>query len=469
MEQYKNYAKHIGGDDYLIKWIETVLKNAVAKEPKTTEEVEHVLDYLVQCGKNIQRMSYKDAKRLSDAWLKTQIKKGNNIKELPEDTEIVLDFKDGFKVVKLIGENAYKREGFLMSHCVGSYYGRDVEIYSLRDKDNIPHCTMEKDQQIKGKGNGDIHPKYILYVVKFLEHVGMTVGDSEMKHLGYINVEEFKEDLHQDTKYFNDKYILNTEKMLDKKGNEYFSPELFSIKPLLEYTDNKLKVNFSLISICKLSFEWIQSKAKVKKGVSATTGDSAHSATTGNSAHSATTGNSAHSATTGYSAHSATTGYSAHSATTGDSAHSATTGDFAHSATTGNSAHSATTGYSAHSATTGHSAHSATTGDSAHSATTGNSAHSATTGDSAHSATTGENSIACGLGINNKAKASLGEWIVLSEWKQDKDSWKWNISSVKTAKIDGKTLKPDTWYVLKNGKFRVMQIKPSDEILQGYK
>ena len=38
-----------------------------------------------------------------------------------------------------------------MSHCVASYYGRDVEIYSLRDKKNLPHCTLEKDNQIKGE------------------------------------------------------------------------------------------------------------------------------------------------------------------------------------------------------------------------------------------------------------------------------------------------------------------------------
>jgi hypothetical protein len=194
---------------------------------------------------------------------------------------------------------------------------------------------------------------------------------------------------------------------------------------------------------------------------SATTGDYAHSATTGNSAHSATTGNSAHSATTGYYAHSATTGYSAHSATTGNSAHSATTGDSAHSATTGDYAHSATTGYSAHSATTGNSAHSATTGNSAHSATTGYSAHSATTGYYAHSVTTGNSahsvvngkeSIACGLGIENKAKGVLGSWLVISEWQQD-NNYNWYIKSIKSVKVDGKKIKENTWYILKNGRF----------------
>jgi hypothetical protein len=153
-------------------------------------------------------------------------------------------------------------------------------------------------------------------------------------------------------------------------------------------------------------------------------------------------------ATTGDFAHAATTGYSAHAATTGNSAHAATTGDFAHAATTGHSAHAATTGDFAHAATTGYSAHAATTGYSAHAATTGHSAHAATTGDSAHAATTGDNTISAGIGMNNKAKANLGSWIVLSEYDDN-----YNLKCVKTAKVDGKKILPDTWYMLKNRQF----------------
>ncbi|WP_353889043.1 PcfJ domain-containing protein [uncultured Flavobacterium sp.] len=56
-------------------------------------------------------------------------------------------------MVTLKSESSYIREGKLMSHCVGSYYGRDKIIYSLRDSKNNPHCTIEHGQQIKGKGN----------------------------------------------------------------------------------------------------------------------------------------------------------------------------------------------------------------------------------------------------------------------------------------------------------------------------
>ena len=119
-------------------------------------------------------------------------------------------------------------------------------------------------------------------------------------------------------------------------------------------------------------------------------------------------------------------------------------------ATTGNYAHSATTGDYAHSATTGDYAHSATTGDYAHSATTGYSAHSATTGYSAHSEVKEKNSIAAALGVHSKARGALGCWIVVSEWDKKFDP---ALIGVRTGKIDGVTLKPDTWYKLENGEF----------------
>jgi len=46
----------------------------------------------------------------------------------------------------------------------------------------------------------------------------------------------------------------------------------------------------------------------------------------------------------------------------------------------------------------------------------------------------------------------LGEWIVVTEWGEDKD-YNLNIKEVKTVKIDGKKLKADTHYKLENGKF----------------
>jgi len=245
----------------------------------------------------------------------------------------------------------------------------------------------------------------------------------------------------------------------------------------------KIGARLSIETMVKASVDFIWSKAsekKIFKKTSATSGNRAHSATSGNDAHSATSGEYAHSATSGYGAHSATSGEYAHSATSGNRANSATSGEYAHSATSGEYAHSATSGYDAHSATSGEYAHSATSGNRAHSATSGEYAHSATSGNDAHSATSGEyahsatsgnransatsgygahsatktsDAIACAIGRKSKAKASLGSFIVLAEWNEDNDLTKVHPIAVKSAKVDGKKIKSDTWYKLVSGKF----------------
>ena len=83
----------------------------------------------------------------------------------------------------------------------------------------------------------------------------------------------------------------------------------------------------------------------------------------------------------------------------------------------------------------------------------GDYAQLASSGDSAQLASSGKHSVVAGIGIKNIAKAALGNWIVLAEWEYDKSVCKWIPKCVKAAQIDGETLKPDTYYALKNGEF----------------
>ena len=114
------------------------------------------------------------------------------------------------------------------------------------------------------------------------------------------------------------------------------------------------------------------------------------------------------------------------------------------------SAASATGDYSAASATGLHSAASATGWKSAASATGWKSAASAT-GDYSAVSATGKESVAAALGIKSKAKGALGRWIVLAEWEQDA-KFNWHRKDVQCFKVDGETVKPDTWYTLKDGR-----------------
>ena len=54
-------------------------------------------------------------------------------------------------------------------------------------------------------------------------------------------------------------------------------------------------------------------------------------------------------------------------------------------------------------------------------------------------------------GIEGKAKGKKSCWLVLAEWKERKDGW--HIKDVKSVAVDGKTIKEDTFYTLKGGKF----------------
>jgi hypothetical protein len=40
----------------------------------------------------------------------------------------------------------------------------------------------------------------------------------------------------------------------------------------------------------------------------------------------------------------------------------------------------------------------------------------------------------------------------LAEWERDENG-EWNIREVKSVKVDGEKIKPDTFYVLQNGEF----------------
>jgi hypothetical protein len=66
---------------------------------------------------------------------------------------------------------------------------------------------------------------------------------------------------------------------------------------------------------------------------------------------------------------------------------------------------------------------------------------------------TGSDSVGAAIGINNKIKGVIGDWITLAEWEWDQEKDRYVPVCVKSAKIDGKKIKPDTWYTLKNGKF----------------
>lgn len=73
------------------------------------------------------------------------------------------------------------------------------------------------------------------------------------------------------------------------------------------------------------------------------------------------------------------------------------------------------------------------------------------TGNQSAATVTGKESVAMAVGCDSKAKGALGCYLVLSEWKRiDRE---YHIVDVQSAKVDGETIKADTFYKLIDGKF----------------
>ena len=418
MKTLKDYAEFMQCHPDVTTWIDNVL----SKQEVTQQEAEHIIDYLAsdKRPKRISRMSFEQAKDKAGKWVKSMNKKASHIKETEADIEVVLDLSDGFKFVRLVGENAYKREGFLMRHCVESYYGKEDEIYSLRDKNNEPHCTVSKQsEQIKGKGNGCINPKYIKYVVEFLNYLDIDVRDSEMLNLGYINVEEYGNILHDDTlkNLFNGKYHYIEKDMIDSCGDVY--------QPL------SLLDNISLIKNNKIRFDiknFVDTELSHSRNVSS--GDHSQKASSGDSLQNASSG-----------------GYS-QNASSGNDSQNASSGNYSKNASSGNYSQNASSGYGSQNASSGNYSQNVSSGNHSKNVSSGNHSRNTSSGYESQIEMTGLHNVGAAIGVNSKIKGIKGNWICLAEYDEDGI-----CVCIKSAKIDGKKIKENTWYKLENKKF----------------
>ena len=93
------------------------------------------------------------------------------------------------------------------------------------------------------------------------------------------------------------------------------------------------------------------------------------------------------------------------------------------------------------------------TGNSAQIGSSGNSAKIGSSGDSAQIDISGNDSVGAAIGIDGVIKGAVGNWITLAEWVYDNDKQHHIPVCVKSAQIDGKIIKADTWYKLSGGEF----------------
>ena len=211
----------------------------------------------------------------------------------------------------------------------------------------------------------------------------------------------------------------------------------------------KIKAELKLADIINIGVEWLKditSPSKVKAdGALNDNGD--RKKQIGSSGDYAQIGSSGDYAQIGSSGDYAQIGSSGDSAQIGSSGYSAKIGSSGYSAQIGSSGDSAQIGSSGYSAKIGSSGYSAQIGSS------GDYAQIGSSGDYAKIDSTGEDSVIMCAGNSSRAKAKVGSWITLAEWKWS-DEKNHNVPvCVKTEYVDGENVKADTWYQLKNGKF----------------
>ena len=238
----------------------------------------------------------------------------------------------------------------------------------------------------------------------------------------------------------------------------------------------KIKAELKLADIINIGVEWLKditSPSNVKadgalndngdrkkqigsSGYYAQIGSSGDYAKIGSSGDSAQIGSSGYSAQIGSSGDYAKIGSSGDSAKIGSSGYSAKIGSSGYYAQIGSSGDSAKIGSSGDYAKIGSSGDSAQIGSSGYSAQIGSSGDYAkigSSGDYAQTDSTGVDSVIMCAGINSKAKAKIGSWITLAEWKWSNEKNRYVPVCVKTEYVDGENIKTDTWYQLENGKF----------------
>ena len=157
------------------------------------------------------------------------------------------------------------------------------------------------------------------------------------------------------------------------------------------------------------------------------------------------------SAATNTGERSAATNTGDYSAATNTGARSAATNTGARSAATNTGEYSAATNTGYQSAATNTGERSAATNTGYYSAATNTGDYSAATntGDYSAAEVKGKDSIAIAAGYNSKASGAIGCWLVLTERNSN-----YEIVDVKAFRVDGHSIKENTYYTLENGQIK---------------
>ncbi|MEA3272236.1 MAG: hypothetical protein U9P90_01045 [Patescibacteria group bacterium] len=213
----------------------------------------------------------------------------------------------------------------------------------------------------------------------------------------------------------------------------------------------KIKTKIDLPLFIEASINFLFEKCEIKSGdysKQASSGDYSKQASSGYSSQQASSGDYSQQASSGYSSQQASSGDYSQQASSGDYSQQASSGDYSQQASSGDYSQQASSGYSSQQASSGDYSQQASSGDYSQQASSGDYSKQASSGYSSQHIIDGKNSIAMACGENSKMKGKKGNWIVLAEYNNKNE-----VIAVVSGKIDGKKLKEDVWYEVKNKKF----------------
>ena len=224
----------------------------------------------------------------------------------------------------------------------------------------------------------------------------------------------------------------------------------------------KIKAELKLADIIKVGVEWLKditSPSKVNAdGALNDNGDRKKQiGSIGNSAKIGSSGDYAQIGSSGDYAKIGSSGYSAKIGSIGNYAKIGSSGNYAKIGSSGDYAHIGSSGDYAKIGSSGYYAKIGSSGYSAKICSSGNYAQISSSGDYAKIGSTGEDSVIMCAGNSSIAKAKVGSWITLAEWKWSYEKNHNVPVCVKTEYVDGDNIKADTLYQLKNGKFVEVQ------------
>ena len=182
------------------------------------------------------------------------------------------------------------------------------------------------------------------------------------------------------------------------------------------------------------------------RGNADASGDSGNAAASGWSGNAAASGWRGNAAASGERGNAAASGNLGNAAASGERGNAAASGWRGNAAASGNLGNAAASGWSGNAAASGWRGNAAASGDRGNAAASGWSGTAVVTGFAGRATALGEQCLAVAWGEDSLARGTVGNWIVVSE--RDDDG---NIIDVKIAKVDGDTVKADTWYKLVNG------------------